>query len=61
MITKAVIKNATTPGIKHNIILPKSFMIFSFLSLIIKTEAIKGKKNTTGSQIKQIIGKTKKT
>ena len=60
MITKAVIKNATTPGIKHNIILLKSFMTFSLLSLITKTDAIKGKKNTTGYQIKQIIGKKKK-
>ena len=61
MITVAVIKNATSAGIKHIIILLKSFITFSLFSLITRTAAIKGKKNTTGSQIKQIMGKTKKT
>ena len=60
MITVAVIKNATRAGIKHIIILLKSFIIFSLFSLITRTAAIKGKKNATGSQIKQIMGKTKK-
>ena len=56
-----IITDNNNAGIKHTIILPKSFMIWSSPSLIIKTDAMKGKKNTTGSQIKQIIGKIKKT
>ena len=56
----AVIADTTNAGMKHTIILLKNFMSWSFLSLIIRTDAIKGKKNTTGSQIKQKIGKIKK-
>ena len=60
MIINAVAKKAASAGIKLIITLLKIFIVLSFSSLITKTEAIKGKKNTTGSQIKQIIGKTKK-
>ena len=60
MITVAVIRNATIAGIKHIIILLKSFITFSLFSLITRTAAIKGKKNTTGSHIKIHTGRTKK-